>query len=46
MEREWRVGNHINFKLEGVSRVFLPGNYARRFRDELSEYFGQINFVE
>jgi hypothetical protein len=46
MEREWRIGNHVNFKLEEVARVFLPPSYARRFRDDLPGYFGQIGFIE
>jgi hypothetical protein len=46
MEREWRIGDHVNFKLEDVARVFLPANYARRFRGDLPGYFGQISFLE
>jgi len=46
MEREWRIGNPVNFQLENVARVFLPGNYAKRFREDLPAYFGQIGFVE
>jgi abortive phage resistance protein AbiGi (putative antitoxin) len=46
MEREWRIGNHVNFKLDDVSRIFLPADYARRLRVDLPEYVGQISFEE
>jgi Putative abortive phage resistance protein AbiGi, antitoxin len=45
MEREWRIGNHVNFKLHEVSRIFLPADYARRLRADLPEYVGQISFL-
>jgi hypothetical protein len=45
MEREWRIGNHVNFALDDVSRVFLPETYARRFREDLPRYIGQLSFV-
>jgi Putative abortive phage resistance protein AbiGi, antitoxin len=45
MEREWRIANHVNFRLDDVSRVFLPAPYARRFRADLPAYIGQISFV-
>jgi hypothetical protein len=45
MEREWRIGNHVGFKLEDVSRVFLSPDYAARFRAELPAYSGQLSFV-
>ena len=45
MERDWRVGNHVNFKLEDIARVFLPAHYARRFRGDLPDYFGQVSFI-
>jgi hypothetical protein len=46
MEREWRIANHVNFKLDDVFRVLLPAPYARRFRTDLNAYIGQISFVE
>jgi Putative abortive phage resistance protein AbiGi, antitoxin len=46
MEREWRIGNHVIFKLDDVSRIFLPAHFARRFRTDLPEYAGQISFVD
>jgi hypothetical protein len=45
MEREWRVGNHVNFSLDDVSRIFLPAAYARRFSADVPQYVGQLSFV-
>jgi hypothetical protein len=45
-EREWRVFGNIQFVLEDVKRVLIPSEYARRFRDDLPEYFGQLTFVD
>lgn len=46
MEREWRLGNNMQFKLDDVSRIFIPRVYAQRLRTDVPEYFGQISFVE
>lgn len=46
MEREWRVANHVCFKLDDVARIFLPQAYARRFRADLPAYVGQISFLD
>jgi len=46
MEREWRVGNHVNFSLADVSRVFFPSGYATKFRADLPSYVGQISFID
>jgi hypothetical protein len=46
MEREWRIGNHVNFSLADVSRVFFPSSYAQRFRADLPSYIGQISFID
>jgi hypothetical protein len=45
MEREWRIGRHVNFALDDVSRIFLPAEYARLFRTDLPAYAGQLSFV-
>jgi hypothetical protein len=45
MEREWRVLGNVPFKLEDVYRVFLPPSYAKRFREDLPDYAGQVTFV-
>jgi Putative abortive phage resistance protein AbiGi, antitoxin len=44
MEREWRLGNNLNFTLDDVSRIFVPSTYARRLHADLPAYFGQISF--
>jgi hypothetical protein len=46
MEREWRVGNNIQFTLNDVSRVFFPSSYAQRFRVDMPAYVGQISFID
>lgn len=45
MEREWRVLGNVDFAVDDVYRVFLPQEYARRFRDDLPQYAGQLTFV-
>jgi Putative abortive phage resistance protein AbiGi, antitoxin len=44
MEREWRVLGNVNFALSDVRRVFLPEEFAERFRADLPEYTGQLTF--
>ena len=44
MEREWRVLGDVNFSLSDVRRVFLPEEFAERFRADLPEYTGQLTF--
>jgi hypothetical protein len=46
MEREWRVLTDFEFKLSNVERVILPRNYAKRFRRDFSEYYGQIHYPD
>lgn len=46
MEREWRIGNNVQFTLDDVSRVFFPPSYAQRFRVDLPSYVGQISFID
>jgi hypothetical protein len=46
MEREWRVLGEMQFELSNVRRVIIPETYAKRFRDDLPEYYGQITFVD
>ncbi len=44
MEREWRIFGNLDFQLDDVRRVIFPERFARRFRDELPEYYGAIIF--
>lgn len=46
MEREWRVVGNVNFSVDDVQRIFIPKNYAKRLRQDIPEYFGQVTFVE
>lgn len=46
MEREWRVMGDVKFELDDVYRVFSPSSYARRFREDLTRYIGQVSFVD
>jgi hypothetical protein len=46
MEREWRVLGDINFTLADVHRVFMPEDYAERFRADLPNYTGQLTFSD
>lgn len=45
MEREWRVLDRVEFRLDDVVRVLLPESFARVFRTDFPEYFGQITFL-
>jgi hypothetical protein len=44
MEREWRIFGNLVFGLGDVRRVIFPVHFARRFRDDLPDYFGEIIF--
>ena len=44
MEREWRVFGSLDFGLTDVRRVIFPEEFAKRFRQDLPEYFGEITF--
>ena len=46
MEREWRLVGNLYFQQSNICRVILPERYARRFRDECPDYFGQITFSD
>lgn len=46
MEREWRIIGNLKFNLGDVRRVLLPETYARRLRDDVPSYVGQITFVD
>ena len=47
MEREWRLMGCLDFEdLSNIHRVVLPSSFAKQFREDFPEYFGQITFVE
>ena len=45
-EREWRVIGRVEFDIEDVKRILLPREYAKQFRRDCPDYYGQITFVE
>lgn len=44
MEREWRIYGSLTFGLADVRRVIFPERFARRFRQEVPDYYGEITF--
>ncbi len=46
MEREWRIIGNLNFSSADVRRVVLPESYARRLREDVPSYVGQITFLD
>ncbi len=45
-EREWRVVGNVQFEMKDVRRVLIPEKYARKFRKDCPQYYGQVTFVE
>lgn len=46
MEREWRVIGDVRFTLDDVCRVILPPRYAKQFRRDVPDCFGQVTFSD
>jgi hypothetical protein len=46
MEREWRVIGTVPFSINDVHRIILPSAFARRFREEFPNYYGQLTFAD
>lgn len=44
MEREWRLPGMFTFDLQDVSRIILPSDFARFFREDFPQYDGQLMF--
>lgn len=44
-EREWRVVGGVYFKLEDIQSIFIPDIFAKRFRNDVGKYYGQIFFL-
>ncbi len=44
MEREWRVFGNLDFALDDVRRVIFPRRFARSFREQVPDYYGEIAF--
>jgi hypothetical protein len=45
MEREWRRYGDLDFGLEDVCRVYIPRRFAKRLREDLPDYYGQVTFA-
>ncbi len=45
MEREWRHNGELGFELGDVRRIVLPERFAKRLRDDLPDYYGQVTFA-
>jgi hypothetical protein len=45
-EREWRIVGSLRFNIDNIIRVFIPKAYAKQFRDDRPDYFGQVTFVD
>jgi hypothetical protein len=45
MEREWRVLGNVQFTLEDVSRLLLPEEFAKRFREDVPDFYKQVTFI-
>ncbi|MDO8674379.1 MAG: abortive infection system antitoxin AbiGi family protein [Dehalococcoidia bacterium] len=46
MEREWRILREVHFTLDDVYRVIVPSAYAKRFRQDVPDYNGQVTFAD
>lgn len=46
MEREWRILGRLDFSIDDVHRIILPESYARKLRQDIPEYCGQVTFSD
>ena len=42
MEREWRLHDGLAFRLEDISRIFLPQDYTEQFHEAIPDYTGPV----
>ncbi|GAG37696.1 unnamed protein product, partial [marine sediment metagenome] len=45
-EREWRILTNIKFNIEDVRRVLIPEEYAKNFRNDCPNYYGQLTYTK
>jgi hypothetical protein len=45
-EREWRIVGRLEFTVSDIKRILMPESYARQFRKDFPEYYGQLTFVD
>jgi len=46
MEREWRLLTNLEFKLDDVQRIIIPKDYAKQFRQDVPDCYGQVTFID
>ena len=46
MEREWRVHGNVHFDVTDVYRIIIPQEYSAQFRQDMSEYCGQLTYSD
>ncbi len=44
-EREWRILGSLKFRKSDVEKVFLPKEYAHRFREDFPELYAKLKFL-
>lgn len=45
LEREWRVIGNVKFELDDIETVFMPKQYAHKFREECPAFRSQLIFI-
>ena len=45
-EREWRIVGNLKFRISVIKRILMPESYARQFRKDFPQYYGQLTFVD
>jgi len=46
MEREWRLHDGLAFRLEDISRIFLPQDYTEQFHEAIPDYTAPVCSIE
>ena len=46
MEREWRVSQNVEFRLDDIQRIIIPAAFSRRFRMAFPDYVGEVLFSD
>lgn len=46
MEREWRTVGKVEFELGDIARIIIPSAFARKLREALPDYCGQVFYAD
>jgi hypothetical protein len=46
MEREWRVKQNVEFRLDDVARIIVPEVFGRQVRRDFPKFDGEIVFAD